>query len=391
MKVANEVKLSLKLFKLIFFLIMYLHWWACIWYFMVELNEKWLPPLDYVYVVTDFYNETLEFKYWSSLYHSVLMLTGNDVGPRGDAQLIFWSAAVTLGAIINANIFGELAVILATMNRNAALFQAKLDIANAAMKNLTLPEKLQVNVTGFLTYSKALLESQEELEAFLQMISPSLRQKVLKHIFSDVLHINPAFCKNTYLIDFVIERLNTNIFLPEYSVVTQGENGEMMFIISKGQCEVTVTDHKGVINKWPDLKDGDIFGEVALLLNCNRTATVRTKNYSLIASLRRNDFDTIWRQFYGFYTKLKQKIKNYNDPYKIFLKELLRSVDYLSNLSDDSIEEISYYLEQLDYEKDKIIFRAGDPVSSIHFITNGRINVTVNINDTDVPIDTLYR
>jgi len=56
---------------------------------MVELNEKWLPPLDYVYVVTDFYNETLEFKYWSSLYHSVLMLTGNDVGPRGDAQLIF--------------------------------------------------------------------------------------------------------------------------------------------------------------------------------------------------------------------------------------------------------------------------------------------------------------
>ena len=357
---------------------------------MVELNEKWLPPLDYVYVVTDFYNETLEFKYWSSLYHSVLMLTGNDVGPRGDAQLIFWSAAVTLGAIINANIFGELAVILATMNRNAALFQAKLDIANAAMKNLTLPEKLQVNVTGFLTYSKALLESQEELEAFLQMISPSLRQKVLKHIFSDVLHINPAFCKNTYLIDFVIERLNTNIFLPEYSVVTQGENGEMMFIISKGQCEVTVTDHKGVINKWPDLKDGDIFGEVALLLNCNRTATVRTKNYSLIASLRRNDFDTIWRQFYGFYTKLKQKIKNYNDPYKIFLKELLRSVDYLSNLSDDSIEEISYYLEQLDYEKDKIIFRAGDPVSSIHFITNGRINVTVNINDTDVPIDTLY-
>lgn len=154
-----------------------------------------------------------------------------------------------MGAIINANIFGELAVILATMNRNAALFQAKLDIANAAMKNLTLPEKLQVNVTGFLTYSKALLESQEELEAFLQMISPSLRQKVLKHIFSDVLHINPAFCKNTYLIDFVIERLNTNIFLPEYSVVTQGENGEMMFIISKGQCEVTVTDHKGVINK----------------------------------------------------------------------------------------------------------------------------------------------
>jgi hypothetical protein len=125
------------------------------------------------------------------------MLTGNDVGPRGYTQTIFVAIIVTLGAIINANIFGELAVILATMNRNAALFQAKLDIANAAMKNLSLPEKLQVQVTGFLTYSKALLESQEELEAFLQMISPSLRQKVLKHIFDEILHMNPVFCKNT--------------------------------------------------------------------------------------------------------------------------------------------------------------------------------------------------
>lgn len=179
------------------------------------------------------------------------------------------------------------------MNRNAALFQAKMDIANAAMKNLTLPEKLQVQVTGFLTYSKALLESQEELEAFLQMISPSLRQRVLKHIFNDVLHMNPVFCKNKYLIDFVIQNLNTNIFLPEYSVVTQGEKGNCMYFISKGECEVTVTDHKGIKNFSPVLKAGDLFGEIALLLNCNRTATVKTKVYSLIASLRRNEFDTV--------------------------------------------------------------------------------------------------
>lgn len=277
------------------------------------------------------------------------------------------------------------------MNRNAALFQAKLDIANAAMKNLTVPEKLQVQVTGFLTYSKALLESQEELETFLQMISPSLRQKVMKHIFYDILLDNEVMCKNTYLIDFLIKRLNTHIFLPEFNVVTQGEHGSEMYFISKGECEVTVTDHIGMKYFPPKLRGGDIFGEVALLLHCSRTATVKTEVYSLIASLKKNDFDMVGRLFYVFHTKLREKIKSYKDTYKMFVKEILRSVDYMSNLSDDSIEEISYFLKQVDYEKDKIIFRAGDFIDKIYFVINGRIKISVNINDTEVFIDSLSR
>lgn len=63
----------------------------------------------------------------------------------------------------------------------------------------------------------------------------------------------------------------------------------------------------------------------------------------------------------------------------------------MNRLSDDTIEEISYYLKQTDFEKDKIIFRAGDPVDCIYFVTNGRVIITVNINDSEVPIDTLHR
>lgn len=196
MKVEDEIKLSLKLIKLVFFLIMYLHCLACLWYHLVLIDEKWLPPLDFVYVVTDFYDKSLFFQYCSSLYHAVMMLSGNDLGPRAWWQLLFVAAAVLLGAIINANIFGELAVILSNLNRKASQFQAKLDIANSAMRNLSLPDKLQVSVTGFLTYSKALLESQEELECFFRMISPSLKQRVLKQLFYEILMLNPVFLEN---------------------------------------------------------------------------------------------------------------------------------------------------------------------------------------------------
>lgn len=235
MKVANEVKLSLKLGKLIFFLSMYLHCLGCAWYYIIQDDKKWIPPLDYVYVTTEFYDESLLFKYLSSLYHAVNLLAGNELGPRDEQQLIFLSLALGMGAIINANIIGELSVILSKLNRKSANFQEKLDIANDAMRHLGLPEKMQVEITGFLTYSKALLESQEELEEFLMMISPSARQKVLKFMFTSSLMLNPAFENSQKMIDFVSPRLETQILLPEYVVVTQGEEGSSLYTISKGE------------------------------------------------------------------------------------------------------------------------------------------------------------
>ena len=40
-----------------------------------------------------------------------MLLTGNDIGPRGTTQIIFCSGGLFCGALINANMFGELAVL----------------------------------------------------------------------------------------------------------------------------------------------------------------------------------------------------------------------------------------------------------------------------------------
>ena len=392
MKVDDEVKLSLKLMKLVFFLIMYLHWIAWSWHYIVDINERWIPPLDYVYITTDFYKENNFFRYWSSMYHSVLMLTGNDLGPRGELQIIFVAMAVAWGAIVNANIFGELAVILSNLNRKSTLFQAKLDIANTAMKTLSLPDKLQVKVTGFLTYSRALLESQEELQWFLQMLSPSLKEKVLKQIFIDTLKRNSLFLNNEGMLDYVTRKLDTRILLPEFNIVNQGEKGSCLYFIAKGEWGVFINDHKGIKHRNEEnLMPGDLFGEVALLWKCNRTATVKTTMYSTIANLNKTDFDTISRIFNGFQSTLKMRMKRYQDTLKQFMKQLFLNVDYFKKWGPDTLEEITYYCEQEHFEKDRIIFRAGDPIDKIFFIISGKIDITINITDIDVVVDSLYQ
>jgi hypothetical protein len=169
------------------------------------------------------------------VYHAVLMFTGNDVGPRGSFQIAFVSFYVMLGAIINANIFGQLAVILSSINRKASNFQEKFDITTTTMKNLNLPEKLQTKVTGFLTFTQSFLDSQNELKSFLNMISPSLRQEVIQHIFAETLKNNEIVNFDLTLIDFLTKKLETKIHMPEDQIITQGEIGRELYFIAKGE------------------------------------------------------------------------------------------------------------------------------------------------------------
>lgn len=83
MNVTTDMKNLLKLLKLIFIIIIYLHCLGCLWFVVVETNEEWKPHLEYVDPNANFYESNLSYTYFINLYHAVLMLTGNDILPRG--------------------------------------------------------------------------------------------------------------------------------------------------------------------------------------------------------------------------------------------------------------------------------------------------------------------
>ena len=43
MNTTDENKLSMRLFKMCFFLILYLHIGACIWYYFARMDDTWIP------------------------------------------------------------------------------------------------------------------------------------------------------------------------------------------------------------------------------------------------------------------------------------------------------------------------------------------------------------
>ena len=214
---------------------MYLHCVGCAWYYIVKQNKEWIPPLDYVYITTDLYDKNNFYKYCSSVYHSVLMLGGNDVGPRGEFQYIFISTILIFGAIINAILFGNMGVMLQSLSRKSSDFQAKLDNANDAMKNLGIPEGIKDEVKYYLSYTQSTLDHQNELDSFLLMLSPSLKQKVTRYIFYDSILKNPVFQGQKEVLRILLSDLNIKLFLPEDKIIRQAEVPQSMYFIARGE------------------------------------------------------------------------------------------------------------------------------------------------------------
>jgi ATP-binding cassette, subfamily B, bacterial len=73
-------------------------------------------------------------------------------------------------------------------------------------------------------------------------------------------------------------------------VVREGTSGNRFYLIARGRVEVSKKNAEGEDEKVATLDDGDHFGEVALIQNVQRTATVRTLTPCVLLTLHRDHF-----------------------------------------------------------------------------------------------------
>ena len=113
----------------------------------------WVPPYDYFDGSESFWskveNKDVTFVYTVCLYYSVLVVGGNELGPKETVELVYIVAINLIGAIVNAYIFGELAVLIAQFDRKAGRYQHVFDTANTAMTNIGLPDDLKEDIRTY--------------------------------------------------------------------------------------------------------------------------------------------------------------------------------------------------------------------------------------------------
>ena len=92
-------------------------------------------------------------------------------------------------------------------------------------------------------------------------------------------------------------QFRSEFFEAGQDVIVEGEAGDKLYVIVRGIVHVLIRDETGEEHMLDCMEDGDYFGEMALLLDQPRSATIRTVTPSLLLSLSSEQFLGLLDQF----------------------------------------------------------------------------------------------
>ena len=78
---------------------------------------------------------------------------------------------------------------------------------------------------------------------FLEMLSPTLKNVVMQHIFINAFKRNMVFENCPDIIDLFIKDIIPYLRKPDDIIIEQGQEAFHFYFIAEGQCEVSLIDY----------------------------------------------------------------------------------------------------------------------------------------------------
>ncbi|XP_062290177.1 cGMP-dependent protein kinase 1-like [Scomber scombrus] len=150
-------------------------------------------------------------------------------------------------------------------------------------------------------------------------------------------------------------------------VIQEGDDGSTVYVLEEGMVEVTKQG-----NKLCTIGPGKVFGELAILYNCTRTATVTALTDIKLWAIDRQGFQTIMMR-----TGLI-KHSQYTD--------FLRSVPSFQTLTEDVLSKLADVLEETHYSDGDYIIRQGATGDTFFIISEGQVKVSQQNSANEEPV-----
>eukprot|EP00823_Brevimastigomonas_motovehiculus_P005177 TRINITY_DN364_c1_g6_i1.p1 TRINITY_DN364_c1_g6~~TRINITY_DN364_c1_g6_i1.p1 ORF type:complete len:778 (-),score=258.93 TRINITY_DN364_c1_g6_i1:217-2550(-) len=138
------------------------------------------------------------------------------------------------------------------------------------------------------------------------------------------------------------------------NIINQGEKGDHFYVVDTGEFDIFIGSSKVATRG-----KGGCFGELALMYNAPRAATVTAKSDSKLWAVDRYTFRRVVTDL-GL-TKMAQ--------YKGFLKQ----VPLLGVLSDEQRNRVCEALEEVTFPADCVVIKQGDDGDCMYFVYTGKL------------------
>ncbi|XP_060557265.1 cGMP-dependent protein kinase 1-like isoform X4 [Ruditapes philippinarum] len=149
-------------------------------------------------------------------------------------------------------------------------------------------------------------------------------------------------------------------------IIREGDAGQHLYVAADGELEVL--KETNVLGK---MAAGRAFGELAILYNCTRTASVRAVTDVKVWVLDRRIFQAIMMK-----TGLQRQEENVN---------FLKSVPLLRSLPAEKLSKLADVLEVDFFHEGEYIIREGATGDTFFIINKGEVKVTQTIAGFDAP------
>jgi len=156
----------------------------------------------------------------------------------------------------------------------------------------------------------------------------------------------------------VLDAITEEKFKAGQVVITEGEKGDLLYVVESGVLECTKIFNKSDGPKWlKEYKEGESFGELALLYNAPRAATITAKTDCVLWALDRETFNHI----------VKDAAIKKREQYENFLQ----GMEILKDVNSYELSQICDALKTSYIEAGQSIIKESEEGDNFYIIAEG--------------------
>ena len=178
-------------------------------------------------------------------------------------------------------------------------------------------------------------------------------------------------------LDNIANHLKQERFPAGEVIIREGDAGDKFYILERGKASVWRIDDDLVERKIAEKGPGQFFGEVALVSDAPRNATVRADTPISTLVLDYSDFNQCVRQYINLASQVDENVK---------YSWLLRGMPIFDELSSQELDQLAAWLEPQEIKAGELLFTEGDPGDKFYIVESGEVVISRIVDDQPVEI-----
>ncbi|XP_024083044.1 potassium/sodium hyperpolarization-activated cyclic nucleotide-gated channel 2 isoform X1 [Cimex lectularius] len=291
-KFLNMASVFMRIFNLICMMLLIGHWSGCLQFLVPMLqgfpSNSWVAINE---LQEAFWLEQYSWALFKAMSHMLCIGYGR-FPPQSLTDMWLTMLSMISGATCYALFLGHATNLIQSLDSSRRQYRERVKQVEEYMAYRKLPREMRQRITEYFEHRYQGKFFDEE--AILGELSEKLREDVINYNCRSLVASVPFFANaDGNFVSDVVTKLRYEVFQPGDIIIKEGTIGTKMYFIQEGIVDIVMANGEVATS----LSDGSYFGEICLLTNARRVASVRAETYCNLFSLSVEHFNAVLDQY----------------------------------------------------------------------------------------------